>query len=405
VNIRFVVPVVVLIALAASLAHAADPPHTVGRVVQAHGQVTLQNHQTAASENVEMNWPLAAADQISTGTRSQAELGLSAAALFVEQQSMLTILDSSPSSARLRIDRGVIGVRVYDRARFSGAQLEVAGAVIALTRPGSYRIDVRDRQATFVVNEGTATVTTLHARFEPLSGERVRIASDGMVEVGTAAPVDSADGWPARWSANQRGSKTEAHVARNLIGYEELDEHGVWRREPVYGMVWEPRSTRPRWAPYRFGHWVWKSPWGWTWIDEAPWGFATTHYGRWAHIDGRWKWLPGPRQIDAVYAPAVVGWITDAGEQDLVGWFPLGPSEEYVPLYFASALHKRRLNTFASIGMGRNTSLDRAISSGAGSNADVADAVTWTARGAFAGHPLPPHLYKHVAADADAVSR
>ena len=40
-------------------------------------------------------------------------------------------------------------------------------------------------------------------------------------------------------------------------------------------------AGRPRWVPYRHGHWA-MSPWGWTWIDDAPWGFAPSHYGRWA---------------------------------------------------------------------------------------------------------------------------
>ena len=44
--------------------------------------------------------------------------------------------------------------------------------------------------------------------------------------------------------------------------------------------------------------------WGWTWIDDAPWGYAPFHYGRWAHVRNRWCWVPGPRHVRAVYAPA-----------------------------------------------------------------------------------------------------
>jgi ABC-type proline/glycine betaine transport system permease subunit len=33
--------------------------------------------------------------------------------------------------------------------------------------------------------------------------------------------------------------------------------------------MWVPRTVVVGWAPYRYGHWVWISPWGWTWVDDA----------------------------------------------------------------------------------------------------------------------------------------
>jgi hypothetical protein len=74
---------------------------------------------------------------------------------------------------------------------------------------------------------------------------------------------------------------------------------------------------------------VWVSPWGYTWIDDARWGYAPFHYGRWAHIRHRWCWVPGPRHVRAVYAPALVGWHGSRGGH--ISWFPLGPREVYVP--------------------------------------------------------------------------
>ena len=85
------------------------------------------------------------------------------------------------------------------------------------------------------------------------------------------------------------------------------------------------------WAgrPTNIGRWVWVSPWGWTWIDDSRWGYAPFHYGRWAHVRDRWCWVPGPRHVRAVYAPALVGWGGSHGHN--VSWFPLGPREVYVP--------------------------------------------------------------------------
>ena len=83
------------------------------------------------------------------------------------------------------------------------------------------------------------------------------------------------------------------------------------------------------WAPYRFGHWAYVGPWGWTWVEDEPWGFAPFHYGRWAFVNNGWFWVPGPVVVRPVWAPALVAFVGggpgfhfSAGVG--VGWFPLG---------------------------------------------------------------------------------
>ena len=89
------------------------------------------------------------------------------------------------------------------------------------------------------------------------------------------------------------------YVSDDVIGYEDLDDYGGWRPVPDYGTVWFPHVSVVGWAPYRFGHWVWVSPWGWTWVDDAPWGFAPFHYGRWVFVGGAWGWVPCPPPVVA----------------------------------------------------------------------------------------------------------
>jgi hypothetical protein len=131
-------------------------------------------------------------------------------------------------------------------------------------------------------------------------------------------------------------------VSRDVTGYDDLDEYGSWSSEPEYGYVWTPTRVIVGWSPYRYGRWVWVSPWGWTWIDDAPWGYAPFHYGRWAHIRNRWCWVPGPRHVRAVYAPALVGWAGSHGSH--LSWFPLGPREVYVPGRRFSRHYVERVN-------------------------------------------------------------
>ena len=48
-----------------------------------------------------------------------------------------------------------------------------------------------------------------------------------------------------------------------MTGVEALDDHGRWESDASYGPIWYPRVAIG-WAPYRFGHWAWIGPWGWT---------------------------------------------------------------------------------------------------------------------------------------------
>jgi len=92
------------------------------------------------------------------------------------------------------------------------------------------------------------------------------------------------------------------------------------------------------------------APWGWTWIDDAAWGFAPYHYGRWVYVRDRWGWIPGPRDLRPVYAPALVafvggsGWSASVGIGPPIGWFPLGPYDFYDPWYPVGIGYYRRVN-------------------------------------------------------------
>ena len=147
-------------------------------------------------------------------------------------------------------------------------------------------------------------------------------------------------------------SASARYVSPEVVGFADLDQYGTWRPAADYGHVWFPRDVPRDWAPYRYGHWSWVDPWGWTWIDDAPWGFAPFHYGRWATIGGRWGWIPGPVNVRPVYAPALVAFIggdnfqfsISTGSTAGIGWFPLAPGEVYRPAYVASRDYVRNVN-------------------------------------------------------------
>ena len=151
-------------------------------------------------------------------------------------------------------------------------------------------------------------------------------------------------------------------MSRDVIGYQQLDTYGEWRNDTAWGPVWVPRVSVADWAPYRYGHWSWIAPWGWTWIDDAPWGFAPFHYGRWAYVGTRWAWVPGPRLVRPVYAPALVAFVGGSGSngpnwsiavgagQPGVAWFPLGPADMWRPGFRASRNYISNVNRAVIVG-------------------------------------------------------
>jgi hypothetical protein len=171
----------------------------------------------------------------------------------------------------------------------------------------------------------------------------------------------------------QAPRQSTPYVSAETTGSDALDRYGRWDTLPDSEPVWFPTSVPDDWAPYRFGHWDWIEPWGWTWVDDQPWGFAPFHYGRWVNIDGRWGWVPGAVQPHPVYAPALVAFVDapddsgngpDGGPD--VGWFPLGPGDDYAPWYQAGPDYVESVNApehwhFRDFGPHRDSEHGRAL--------------------------------------------
>jgi len=163
---------------------------------------------------------------------------------------------------------------------------------------------------------------------------------------------DGFDNWA--FGRDRREDRAEAsnYISPEVTGYEDLDDYGRWRYVAGYGNVWIPAGVPEGWAPYRYGHWVWVHPWGWTWVEDEPWGFAPFHYGRWAYVPGGWCWVPGPVVVRPVYAPALVAFVGGGSGFHFslaiggggVGWFPLAPGEVYVPPYRVSPTYVNNVN-------------------------------------------------------------
>jgi hypothetical protein len=312
------------------------------------GDVSLQPAGEEDWANALVNRPLTTGDKLWTDQGGRAEIEVGQAAVRLDSDTGFSFLNVDDDTIQMRVTAGVINVSV--RALDSNDQIEIdtPNLALSLLRPGNYRVEVNDRDDTTVVkvSEGEAEVSggprdvIVHAQESATfrSGEQLA------AHFGSLGAPDEFDSWSLerdRRDDGARSSRTAQYVAPEVTGYEDLDDNGSWTTEADYGYVWTPTRVAADWSPYRYGRWVWVGPWGWTWIDDAPWGYAPFHYGRWAHVRDRWCWVPGPRHVRAVYAPALVGWVGGGGG---VAWFPLGPREVYVPGRRFSHRYVERVN-------------------------------------------------------------
>ncbi len=335
----------------------ADPSGRVAYLSDVHGEVGYSPSGEDEWIGVVRNRPLIRGDRLWSNRNSRLEFQVGSSAVRLGPNTSVEILDLDDDIAQLQLTEGSVNVRV--RRLYRGQTIEVDTPMLAfsINRKGRYRIDVDpyDGQTTVTVWQGAGTAYGEHASFRVRAGDAVAFydvyLSD--YEIYGVADDDNFDRYTLDRDRFLDQSASLHYLDDDVVGYAELDKYGNWGSDPNYGNVWYPREVARDWAPYRDGHWVWQEPWGWTWVDDAPWGFAPSHYGRWVSVHDRWGWVPGPRRVRPIYAPALVAFVGGSnwsmslslgGGSSAIGWFPLAPREVYVPSYHASRDYFTRVN-------------------------------------------------------------
>jgi hypothetical protein len=269
------------------------------------------------------------------------------------------VLNLDDRATQVSVAQGFVNIRLRRLDDGEVFEVDTPNGAIAILRPGDYRIGVDpESNSTMVfVRAGAAEVTGGNRTFPVDDSQQVRFTGTDQVDAESLQPP-SPDQWD-EWCASRDRVDDQAehdvapYVGNEMIGAEDLAANGQWRDDPQYGHYWVPTRVDAGWAPYRYGHWAYVAPWGWTWIDDASWGFAPFHYGRWAMIGGGWGWVPGVVVRRPVYAPALVAFVGGSGFGVAIGvgggvgvaaWVPLGPREVYRPYYRVSDNYVRQVN-------------------------------------------------------------
>jgi hypothetical protein len=335
-------------------APAQDPPGRVGRLNYSQGSISFRPAGEDDWVTAVPNRPMVEGDDLWADDNSRAEVHIGSTALRLGEKTGITFLDLDDHNTQIRLAQGSLLVRVRHLDDDDNYEIDTPNIAFTLRQPGEYRLDVSQdgNQTVTTVWHGRARATGGGLTYTVVAGQAATFTGNEQhidYDLNQVAQSDSFDQWAFDRDDREDRADSANYVSREMTGYEDLDQYGDWTYVAGYGPCWHPRAVVGGWAPYRFGHWAYVGPWGWTWVEDEPWGFAPFHYGRWAFVNAGWFWVPGPVVVRPVWAPALVAFVGggpgfhfSAGVG--VGWFPLAPGEVYVPGYRVSRTYVNQVN-------------------------------------------------------------
>jgi hypothetical protein len=326
-----------------------DPPTRVARLGYIEGSVTFQPAGVDDWVQAVPNRPMTTGDKLWADRGSRAELQLGSSVIRLSENTGISFLNLDDNSVQIQLSSGTINVHVRRLDQNDDFEIDTPNLAFTVSQPGSYRLNASE-DGTYTVaslRDGGGQATGNGQTYTLHSGQLATFSGTDSLnaDVEDIGGPDQFDNWASARDRRYDQSPSAHYLSRDVVGYEDLDDNGDWRDDSNYGHVWFPHAAAG-WAPYQSGHWDWIQPWGYTWIDDSSWGYAPFHYGRWVTIGGRWGWVAGPVEVQAVYAPALVVFIGGGGGGfgGNVAWFPLGPREVYVPPYQVSRGYMTRVN-------------------------------------------------------------
>lgn len=318
-----------------------DVTARVGRISLLSGTAKVRHAGSEEWEVVVLNLPVVEGDEIVTDADSRLEIQFDKHKhLRLAGDSYLKVVGLNDEGIALSLPLGTLSVRItsYDKDK-AYFEIDAPKTTIAVQDEGTYRVDsgkLGDTEVRVsVTNGGSARVYSDSAGFVLKNGRSARIFTEGM-NVGESEMADASrfyddfDTWADERDAviaqRLRNAHYDKYYDNDIYGADDLNDNGEWIYTRNYGYVWRPYRTVTShwadWSPYRYGHWRWIPPYGWTWINDEPWGWATYHHGRWFFDDGFWYWSPY-----GYYRPARSWWypalVVINVFNNNVCWYPL----------------------------------------------------------------------------------
>ncbi len=339
----------------AAIATAAAPSGRVGRISLVSGRVGFRGPGEAIWSDAEINDPIAGSVSMRTDPQARALIQIGPDTIALAESTEITVANLNDRMAEIAVSHGRIDLDIPQLGKGETVQIDLARGGVWLLRPGRYDINSGggDQAPWIAAFTGSAQFVGGGDDIAIKAGDRVLLTGSGAAAITTEpASADEFAVWCGARAVDESRLAAPYYVSPAMTGFAALDAAGSWKADRKYGEVWVPNALPADWAPYRYGHWRWMAPWGWSWIDDQPWGFAPSHYGRWAFLDQHWIWVAGAYTARPVYVPAVVAFLGTPGvglsyadgSGPAVAWFPLAPGEVYWPGYTGDLDYIRGLN-------------------------------------------------------------
>ena len=331
-----------------------DPPGRVARLNYSQGSISFRPAGEDDWVSGVPNRPMVTGDDLWSDENSRAEVHIGSTAIRLGEKTGITFLALDDRTTQIRLAQGSLILRVRHVDDDDNYEIDTPNTALNLLQPGEYRLDVSEDGSRTIISvwHGRGRVTGGGYSYNVVAGQSATFTGNQDhvdYDLGQVSDRDDFDSWAFDRDDHEDRADSANYVSREMTGYEDLDDYGDWSYVAGYGPCWRPRTVVMGWAPYRFGHWVFVGPWGWTWVEDEPWGFAPFHYGRWAFVNNGWFWVPGPVVVRPVWAPALVAFVGGGPGFHFsvgvgVGWFPLAPGEVYVPGYHVSRAYVNNVN-------------------------------------------------------------
>src|SRR5574338_252672 len=317
-----------------------DVKARVARISLIGGEVNLRRKDNKDWEPARTNYPLVEGDTISTGKGSFLEIQVDSRNFVrLTANATLRLVTLRDEGIALSLIEGTVVVRLakFDRER-EYFEIDAPKTTFAAEKIGLYRVDApREGRIRLTVRDGgSARIYSDTSGFTLRDDRTAELIATGENagdwDFYPASPYrDAVDEWVNQREQYfaQRQTSEAKYFDEYVWGTEELDANGDWINTDEYGWIWRPNasslSVYNDWAPYRYGHWDWCPPYGWTWIGYEPWGWAPYHYGRWVYYNNYWAWCPRSLfyRKRSWWRPALVAFVFDFSFGNNVCWYPL----------------------------------------------------------------------------------
>ena len=326
------------------------PPPSLARLSHLeNGNISFQPNGEDSWGQSQNNQPMDPGDRVVTDQSGRGEVEAEPVRMYFGNSADLTLVSLDQNGLQAGVAQGSVKFASDGFGPNQSLSVQTPNGAVTVSNRAEFDVDVYPDQTIITngpynqvfINGGGGFALTLSPRQSvQLSGTNPVYAQP--LGIG---PMDDFDRWAEALESHRFNSISARYVSTQMAGFELLDNSGDWQPQSDYGPIWFPR-VQAGWQPYHQGHWVNRPFYGWTWVADEPWGIAPFHYGRWAQVQGRWGWIPGPREQPPIWSPAQVVFAggIQVGGVGISVWFPLGPGEPYHPWYPATPQYINQIN-------------------------------------------------------------